>query len=1107
MRRVILLTTLLFIVSLGFSNSQTKKKQRGQVQLSEVIKKIEKKFDVSITYETNISFKMTKKQVAKVVKMKTVEKALAETLKAKDISYKKIRNDYYVLSKNEKKLFETSEGNIKNSIKERVITGVVTDNAGDPIPGATVVLEKTAIATMTDLDGKFNLNIPSETGVLVISYIGYSTSRITLTEVNNYIIKLEADEFGLDEVIVSGVAGNTSSKKLTVTVERVGGEQLKKAPASSSASMLQGKLAGVMVKSAYGTPGGGATIKMRGATSITGSSAPLILVDGIITQTNLADINVDDIESVEVVKGAAAAALYGSKAANGVIVVTTKRGKNIKNKFEIKIRNEYGVSNIQKKLELATHHPFQLATDNADFPYTKYEGVEYDEDGEVTMNSPVLTDSAYADQPYAAIRDLQGNFFKQGKFYTNFVSLANRSEKSNLYLSFENNKNTGVIFSTEGYSRQNLRFNADTRINDYISVSTSNLFMNAYSDQAAGSSFEAVLFLSPDIDLFEDNLDGTPYRVNPKNKFSNYQNPLYPLYHLDMNSKRSSFMSNINTKITITDWFNIKAKYTIEKLNKQSYTYNKYGYLYGSFGNGRLYKYNSVSNTQNYQITANFNKVINDFTVKSKISYLYEDKNWDNTSIIGKDFALSGVSQLNFVDQSQSSASSSEGIIRAQNIFGIVDADYKDKYLFSGLIRRDGSSLFGKNERWHNYFRVAGAYRITEDVKIPNVQELKIRAAIGTSGLRPSYSAQHEIVSVNNGTIYFDQLGNNDLKPSKSTEIEYALDMQFLRIFNLNASYSNSITTDAILSVPLASHALGFSYQTRNAGTLASNSIELSLNIKAINKKDLSLSLGINYDRVRQEIIDLEMNKYYTGPEGSFLVEPGQKFGIIIGKKWLKSLDEMVNQLPDGMTIDNYTINSDGYVILAGTEGSTTEKPIALDEDNNGTPDKVIIADCNTNFNLNFNTNFSYKSISFYMLWGIKQGGDVYNRTKQYLFFENRAEDIDQFGKPESQKKSIYYYNTFYDADQINSYFVEDGSFVKLREASLSYKYNFKENSKFYNIIKSIKLGVIGRNLLTFSKYSGYDPEVGTTNSANFSYDSYGYPNFRTVTGSIEFTF
>jgi TonB-linked SusC/RagA family outer membrane protein len=1108
MRKLILLTALVFIVSLGFSKSQIKSKQQGHVQFSELIKKIEKKFDVSITYETEIAYNISNKQVSDVIEKETVEEALSEMLKTKNITFTKIRDDYYVLVKkivsgNETTLFNSNQIN-----EMRTITGTVSDNEGNTLPGVIVVAkENKNIYAMTDLDGKFSITVDDKIKTLVFTYIGFLQKEVKIEGQDNISVTLEKDLFDIDEIIVSGVAGNTLSKKLTVTVEKIEEDQIKDVPASSSASILQGKIPGVMIKSAFGTPGSGATVKMRGATSINGSDAPLILLDGIMVETNLADINVDDIESVEVVKGAAASALYGSKAANGVIVVNTKRGSSLKETFQIKVRNEYGISNLQKTLDLSTHHNYQLAADNDQFPYTKYEGVDYDENGEVITGSPIPTDSSYADQPYAVVRDLQKEFFKTGKFYTNFISLANKTEKSNFYLSYENNKNTGIIFSTEGYSRQNFRFNADTKINKFITVSTSNLFMNAHSDLAAGSTFEAVLFLSPDINLFEENSDGTPYRVNPSNKFSNYQNPLYPLYHLEMYSDRNSFMSNVSTKINLTEWFNIDAKYTIEKLNQKSYTYNKKGYLYGSYVDGQLYKSNGLTNNQNYQITGNFDKMLNEFTLKSKISYLFEEKNWDNTYVTGKNFVFNNSYQLDFTDQTLTSSSSNEGIIRAQNIFGIVDADYKGKYLFSGLIRRDGSSLFGENERWHTYYRIAGAYRLTEDISIPGIQELKLRAAIGTSGLRPGYDDQYEIISVSNGIPYRDQLGNKDLKPSKSQEIEYALNMQFLSIFNLNASYSETTTTDAILSVPLASHAQGFAYQTRNAGTIFSNALEIALNIKAINKKDMSLSFGFNYDRIRQKVLELEMNKYYTGPEGGFLIEPGQNYGVIIGKKWLTSLDEMANQLPEGQTIEDYTINSDGYVISAGTEGSKSESPIALDTDNNGTFDKVVIADCNTDFNMNVNTNFSYKGFSVYMLWGFKKGGDVYNRTKQYLYFENRAPEIDQYGKPENEKKSTEYYQKLYNADQINSHFVEDGSFIKLRELSVAYKYDFNKQSKIYKVMKSFKVGLIGRNLLNISNYSGYDAEVGTTNSANFSYDSYGYPNFRTFTGSVEFTF
>ncbi len=1109
MRKLLLIMTFLLFSGLGFSNGQVFK-QKAEVELSDLIKKIEIKYDVSVTYESDISFKFTKKQVSVVLNKKTAEEALNETVKKKNLTFKKIRKDYFVLIKKGKSDNKTSED--QTSIyTEKTITGTVKNNTGDFIPGVSVIAkEDNSIAAMTDSEGKYIITVNQKIKTLIFNYIGYKTKEVVIGNQTEINVVLQEDLFDIEEVIVSGVAGNTPTKKLAVTVNKINADKLSEAPASSSASALQGKIPGILVKSSFGSPGSGTTIQMRGATSIRGNSPPLIIVDGVMVNTNLADINVDDIASYEVVKGAAASALYGSKAGNGVIVITTKRGKNLKESFKIRVRNEYGISNLQNELNLATHHPYQLAADNADFPYTKYEGVTYDNNGRVISGSRLLTDSAYADQNYAIVRDQQKEFFKQGKYYTNYFSLAKKDNNTNMFLSFENHKNSGIVFATEGYSRKNFRFNADTKIGKYISISTSNMYMLAETDNPGTSKgFSDVLFVQPDVDLNKPNDDGSPYHYKP-DPWSIAENPLYPLYYRESTSKRNSFLTNISSKIQFTNWLNLETKYTYEKYHSFARGYNPKGYLYmdTAFYKGLLEKTNYENNSQNFQTTLNFNKVINDFTVKSKVSYLYEQEDWDNTYTSGKDFIVSNIPQFNYSDPTQSENSSYNGTIKAIDIFGIVDADYMSKYIVSGLIRRDGSSLFGENERWHIYYRVAGAYRITEDVEIPGIQELKLRAAIGTSGQRPGYSDQYETYYSDNGNLYKDHLGNKNLKPSESTEIEYALDAQFLKIMSFTASYSETSTKDALLQVPAASNYFGFPSQIKNAGTIKSQSLEFSLNIKAIHKKYIKLSFGFNFDRIRQQIEDLALNKFYTGPRDAFLVEPGQNYGIILGNQWLTSLDDMANQLPEGMTIDDYEINSEGYVISAGTEGSPSETPVALDADNDGTEDKVIIADCNPDFNLNFNTNFSYKGISLYMLWSLKQGGDVYNKTKQYLFLENRAGEIDQSGKPEDQKKSIYYYQAFYNGNNLNSYFVEDGGFLKLRELSLAYLYNFKKDSKIGGILKSVKLGMVAHNLLTITKYTGYDPEVGNSNySANFSYDSYGYPNFRTITGSIEFTF
>jgi hypothetical protein len=212
----------------------------------------------------------------------------------------------------------------------------------------------------------------------------------------------------------------------------------------------------------------------------------------------------------------------------------------------------------------------------------------------------------------------------------------------------------------------------------------------------------------------------------------------------------------------------------------------------------------------------------------------------------------------------------------------------------------------------------------------------------------------------------------------------------------------------------------------------------------------------------------------------------------------------MKNQLPTGKTIDDYTINSDGYVILKGTEGSKNEKAIPYDSDNDGNPDKIAIGDGNADFHLSLATTYSFKNLTVYLLVDWKQGGDVYNYTHQYTFRDGRAIEFDQFGKADNEKKSFGYYSNFYQ-QSINSYFVEDGTYLKFREISIFYTFKPKVWNGFF---KSIKFGIVGRNMLTLTKYSGYDPEVASSGDlTTFAFDDFGYPNFRTISASLEFRF
>jgi len=1000
---------------------------------------------------------------------------------------------------------------LNDDVSAKEISGIVLDEFGDPIPGVSIQIKGGREGTISTLEGEFTLMVNSEDDVLLFSFLGFKTLEVSVASGDYKNLRMKPDVLGLDEVVVSGVASNTPTKKLTVTVAKVNEEALNKAPATSVATALQGKVAGVQITQAYGTPGSGASVRLRGSTSLTGNQSPMLMVDGNILQGSLADINVDDIASMEVVKGAAAAALYGSRAGSGVIVITTKRGRGVKNKrSEITFRNEYGQSSLVKQIDLATHHPYVLADDYADYTtFTKYDGVRYSDDGDVVRGARKLQTSHYADQPYGVLRDNQSQFFSPGQYYTNYVSVANRGEFSNVFLSFENNKQEGVVSHTDGYHRKNFRVNVDMQVTDRLKLSTSNLIVDATSDNPGSTgAFFDLLFLSPDTDLEQTNDDGSPYKIEP-DPWSLEENPIYPLYYRERVADRNSVMSNIIADYQLFDFLSFKLKYTFENLEKHWSTYTPRGYLYGGGSEvaGGIYKEQYSDKFQTLQYTANFNKMVKNFTFKGKVSYLYENEEYNDFSAKGNDFVAADIPQLNNTDQEKASINSYNGSIRSENIFGILDFDYKSKYLFSILYRMDGSSLFGAEERWNPYYRASAAYRITEDFKIPGVDELKIRIAQGTSGQRPGFSNQYETWALVNGNLQKSALGNEYLKPSESTETELALDMNFLSRFSLTASYSNTTTRDVIVQAPVASQA-GYSYQYQNVGTINSNSYEIALNADLIHHKNFSWTAGITSDKVTQVISELRIPEYKTGPNNAFLIAEGETFGSFYGYKWLRSLDDMANQLTAGDAIENYTINSEGYVIEAGTEGSADEMPIEYDANGDGVADLDMIGDGNPDFRMALTSTLTWRWLSAYILFDWKQGGDIYNYTHQYTFRDNMAIEFDQFGIPDENKKTIDYYSAFYRNTTVNDYFVEDGSFVKLRELSLYATFNAKDLGVLGQYVKLVKIGAIGRNLFTWTNYSGYDPEVASgSDLTNYPFDNFGYPNYRTVSGSLTVKF
>jgi TonB-dependent SusC/RagA subfamily outer membrane receptor len=408
--------------------------------------------------------------------------------------------------------------------QERTVTGTVTDKTdGLPLPGVSVKVKGTNIGTSTGGDGRFSVRVPQGSTTLILTYIGYATQEASIGSSGVVNVQLTTDAKQLSEVIVTGVAGATTKEKLTVSVTKVSEERLNAVTGTSLAGALSGKVAGIKASGSSGTPGSAVDIQLRADNNLNNvGSGPLILVDGVIYTGSLADINADDVSSMEVVKGAAASALYGSRAGNGVIAVTTKRGNSIAlNTVKVNVRNEVGMQEIARTLDLSTHHPFALAADYQQFAgtFTKYQGVTYPAGYRDAGHSPLISGNRvpkadhYVDNPYGVTRNQQNDFFNTGINYANFVSMTSRTEKTGVYASFENNSQQGVIEMTDGYKRQNFRFNVDQQIAPWLKFSTSNLLVNTKTEYpgSSGNIFFNVALAEPDVNMHQFNPDGQPY--------------------------------------------------------------------------------------------------------------------------------------------------------------------------------------------------------------------------------------------------------------------------------------------------------------------------------------------------------------------------------------------------------------------------------------------------------------------------------------------------------------------------------------------------------------------------------------------------------------------
>lgn len=998
-----------------------------------------------------------------------------------------------------------------------VFSGTVTANA-KPLGGASVGIPSLGVGAITNVEGRYNFTVDvSRAGGrsvdLVARYIGHKPKRLPLVLTVGRVEKnfdLERDALNLEQIVVTGVSGETSQKNTAFSVAVVDATALKEAPGTTPLASLSGKVAGASVVTVSGQPGAPPAIRLRSPASISGTTDPLIIVDGTITRLTLADIASEDIERVEVIKGAAASSLYGSDAANGVVQIFTKRGASLaEGQSNLIVRNEYGQNNLPRTVPGNLSHAYKILP-NGDFAR--------DANGNRVLKADQISDNAYL-QTY----DQLGQVFHPGTFATNYVSYGQRRAENNFNASFQNTKDGGVLNVLSGFSRQNFRLNLDQAIHEKLDISTGAFYGRSHADQGEDTGiFFGLRFLEPNIDLLAPNKDGTPYNAIIKQppQSGNLVNPLYGLSQRSVANDRDRFTGTFKLRYRPLNWLTAETNVNYDEANRNYKWFRPLGFLNsaGAKDKGELDQTANNDRSYNTGATLTSYKAWSWLTNTSKVAYVYEDQTNAYVRADSKALTVPNVPEFSAHSTDPNTPTipySKTEQLRSKNAFFVSTFEIKDRYILDGVVRRDESSLFGADQRSQIYNRFSGAYRLTQDFHIPGVDELKLRASYGTAGLRPIYDAQYEILDgVDKVT-----LGNPNLKPAFSAEQEYGFNLNFLSRFTLEYSYSKKVTKDQILEVPLSA-AAGYLTQWQNAGTLAGNTHELAASVLLLSRNDLYWRVNVTGDRTRTTITELKVPPFLAGPDGNtkfFRVGAGESYGIIYGERWIRSADQLATTLAakklSGAAAD-YVVNEEGYYVLKSAKGTVDERPLKAFLANGSS--LQTIGDVNPDFNASLNNTMQWKGFSVNTLFNWVKGGNIYNLTRQWPFNEERDPVFDQRNKPQAEKKPVNYYKVFYNGINANDYFVENGTYVRLRELSVNWTLPeaLVRNMRLGRL-SAPRIGVVGRNLWTSTNYSGYDPDVsgaggvagGGSKPFAFRVDNFSYPAYRSLTAMLEFGF
>ncbi len=1024
--------------------------------------------------------------------------------------------------------------------RARLAGRVIDVRTGSPIASASVTIVGTNVGAITTEEGRFAiLNAPPGLFAVEARRLGFALQRVQNVRlrsdsVTTIEIKLNNAPLRLDQVVTSATIDATTVAKSTVAVDRLSADDLPVPTTGAASTLIAGKVAGANVIRASGRPGEGANIVLR--TPIAGfdfqrdAPPPLFVVDGVFLNQSqdrtTQDLETLDIASIEVLKGAAASALYGSRAAAGVIAITTNRGTSLGlGSVEYSMRYEQGQDQFVKALQKNQHHNFRqdaqgqwLNASNAVVPRSQRATTAFN-----------IMDQPYVNTP---LYDAANQLFKPGGYNTVTTSVQGNTAASNFFASYSRNQNPGILQYNDGYNRQTFRLNLDTQVRDNLSLGFSINHTRSKDDNPA-TNFDSYYQFDPDVNLLSKDprpkLAGFGYNIVP-DSVTNRTNPLFVEYVADNLSRRAR--SNIATHASWRpfEWVSFVSDLSYDRgdIRGESFTplntpVNNNGSL--AVSTGSLNISNSTTDGITFAAGPTITQQFRGLTTRTTVRGELQRETSPSFTVNGVDFKVDGVRNIS----TAKTVTSTQGFEdrRTKAIVSNLGLSYNEKYIGDFLFRRDGSSLFGAAHRWNTFYRASGAWLMAEESWFPlkDFSIFKLRYSLGTAGNRPAFVDQYEALGIDaSGALVRNVLGNVNLGPTVSHEQEFGLDFTYRQRLSGSLTYAKNRTEDSFVSIP-APALSGYSNVLQNAGGITGNTLEMTLQAQIMsNQKGLSWTMLFVGDRSRNLITDFKRSCFVDATDGPHYRCSNVTYGTMWGQVFVH---DKANLRPVHVNSQGqFDVNDEGYVVPVGTgntyrdgiakslwgtnvtvDGRTYPwgRPILQVDPVTGINVLTQIGDGNPAFHYGWGNNFRYKNLRVFVQTAGQLGGDEYAKSIQNYWASGDWSDVDQFGKPDELKKPVSYYSTIANASAYSQPFVRTGTYLNLQEALVGYTLNTTGIRALEQVgAKRIQIDLIGRNLATFTKYDGLNVMSGTpTRREDFA----TYPLTRTFTGAVTITF